>query len=176
MENNKALNGLYPITPSIYKSDIDYLYHIKIVVESGINIIQFRSKNLSFRRKAYLIKSISSLCVENNVKLIINFIIGKSCYDSIELAKYSMDNDASYVSFGSLYPTTSKESAMLIKHSILTEAKKVIKIPICVIGGINKSNVSSLLKYKPDMISMISGVFDNKEIKREIEDIKSIIL
>ena len=44
------------------------------------------------------------------------------------------------------------------------------------IGGINKSNVSSLLKYKPDMISMISGVFDNKEIKREIEDIKSIIL
>jgi thiamine-phosphate pyrophosphorylase len=58
----------------------------------------------------------------------------------------------------------------------LTEAKKVIKIPICVIGGINKSNVSSLLKYKPDMISMISGVFDNKEIKREIEDIKSIIL
>ena len=59
MENNKALNGLYPITPSIYKSDIDYLYHIKIVIKSGINILQFRSKNLSFRRKAYLIKSIS---------------------------------------------------------------------------------------------------------------------
>jgi thiamine-phosphate pyrophosphorylase len=209
MENNKALNGLYPITPSIYKSDIDYLYHIKIVVESGVNIIQFRSKNLSFRRKAYLIKSISLLCIMNDVKLIINddpymakmfdvsglhigskdmdlrsarryfgknFIIGKSCYDSIELAKYSMDNDASYVSFGSMYPTSSKESAKLIKHSILTEAKKVIKIPICVIGGINKSNMSSLLKYKPDMISMISGVFDNKEIKREIEDIKSIIL
>ena len=209
MGNINVLKGLYPITPSIYKSDIDYLYHIKIVVESGINIIQFRSKNLSFRRKAYLIKAISSLCVENNVKLIINddpymakmfdvnglhlgsndmdlrsarryfgkkFIIGKSCYDSIELAKYSMDNDASYVSFGSMYPTSSKESAKLIKHSILTEAKKVIKIPICVIGGINKSNVSSLLKYKPDMISMISGVFDNKEIKREIEDIKSIIL
>ena len=209
MGNINALKGLYPITPSIYKSDIDYLYHIKIVIKSGINILQFRSKNLSFRRKAYLIKSISSLCVENNVKLIINddpymakmfdvsglhigskdmdlrsarryfgknFIIGKSCYDSIELAKYSMTNGASYVSFGSMYPTTSKESAKIIKHSILTEAKKVIKIPICVIGGINKSNVGSLLKYKPDMISMISGVFDNKKIKKEIEDIKSIIL
>jgi thiamine-phosphate pyrophosphorylase len=104
------------------------------------------------------------------------FIIGKSCYDSIELAKYSMDNDASYVSFGSMYPTSSKESVKLIKHSILTEVKKIIKIPICVIGGITKSNVNDLLKYKPDMISMISGIFDNKEIKKEIEDIKSIIL
>jgi hypothetical protein len=33
-----------------------------------------------------------------------------------------------------------------------------------------------VLKYKPDMISMIAGIFDNKEIKKEIEDIKSIIL
>ena len=87
-----------------------------------------------------------------------------------------MDNDASYVSFGSMYPTSSKESVKLIKHSILTEVKKIIKIPICVIGGITKSNVNDLLKYKPDMISMISGIFDNKEIKKEIEDLKSIIL
>ena len=209
MGNNNTLSGLYPITPNIYKSDIDYLHDIKIVIESGINIIQFRSKNLSFRRKSYLIKSISLLCIENDVKLIINddpymakifdvsglhigsndmdlrsarryfgkkFIIGISCYDSIELAKYSMDNDASYVSFGSMYPTSSKKSVKVIKHSILTEVKNIIKIPICVIGGITKSNVNSLLKYKPDMISKISGIFDNKEIKKEIQNIKSIIL
>ena len=99
------------------------------------------------------------------------FIIGKSCYNSIELAKYSMDNNASYVSFGAMYPTH-KASAIIVRHSILIEAKKIIRIPICVIGGINKSNVKQLIKYKPDMVSMISGIFNSKEIRKEIKDIK----
>ena len=105
-----------------------------------------------------------------------NFIIGKSCYDSIELAKYSAENGASYVSFGAMYPTRSKESVIITKHSVLIDAKKVIKIPICVIGGINKSNISDLIKYEPDMICMISGIFSHKNIKEEIKDIKSIIM
>ena len=29
MEHNKVLKGLYPITPSLYKSDIDYLSQVK---------------------------------------------------------------------------------------------------------------------------------------------------
>ena len=209
MENNKLLKGLYPITPSIYNSDIDYISNIKTVIESKINIIQFRTKTLSFKRKRYLLKKISIMCNDNNVKLIINddynfiksfdinglhigsndkdlrsarryfgknFIIGKSCYDSIELAKYSAENGASYVSFGAMYPTRSKESVIITKHSVLIDAKKVIKIPICVIGGINKSNISDLIKYEPDMICMISGIFSHKNIKEEIKDIKSIIM
>ncbi len=209
MEHNKVLKGLYPITPSLYKSDIDYLSQVRSVLESGVNVFQFRSKFLSFRRKRFLLKSISNICIDNNVKLIINddyslcklfnisglhigrndkdlisarkyfgkkFIIGKSCYNSIELAKYSMDNNASYVSFGAMYPTKSKASAIIVRHSILIEAKKIIRIPICVIGGINKSNVKQLIKYKPDMVSMISGIFNSKEIRKEIKDIKRIII
>ncbi len=209
MEHNKVLKGLYPITPSLYKSDIDYLSQVRSVLESGVNVFQFRSKFLSFRRKRFLLKSISNICIDNNVKLIINddyslcklfdisglhigrndkdlisarkyfgkeFIIGKSCYNSIELAKYSMDNNASYVSFGAMYPTKSKASAIIVRHSILIEAKKIIRIPICVIGGINKSNVKQLIKYKPDMVSMISGIFNSKEIRKEVKDIKRIII
>ena len=209
MENNKALSGLYPITPSIYKSDFDYLSKIKTTIESGINIFQFRCKTFSFKRKKFFLKYISTICDDNNVKLIINddynlikpfdldglhigrsdrdlisarkyfgknFIIGKSCYNSVKLAKYSMDNNASYVSFGAMYPTKSKASAIIVRHSILIEAKKIIRIPICVIGGINKSNVKQLIKYKPDMVSMISGIFNSKEIRKEIKDIKRIII
>ena len=51
MDNNKLLKGLYPISPSLYKSDSDYLNNLKCVIESKINIFQFRSKTLSFRRK-----------------------------------------------------------------------------------------------------------------------------
>ena len=72
MEHNKVLKGLYPITPSLYKSDIDYLSQVRSVLESGVNVFQFRSKFLSFRRKRFLLKSISNICIDNNVKLIIN--------------------------------------------------------------------------------------------------------
>ena len=72
MENNKLLKGLYPITSNVYKSDIDYISNIKTVIESKINIFQFRSKTLSFKRKRYLLKKISIMCNDNNVKLIIN--------------------------------------------------------------------------------------------------------
>ena len=208
MDNNKLLKGLYPISPSLYKSDIDYLNNLKCVIESKINIFQFRSKTLSFRRKRYLLNKIAMMCHDNNVKLIINdeynliktfdldglhigsndkdliaarkyfgkkIIIGKSCYNSMELAKYSMDNGASYVSFGAMYPTKSKDSAIMAKHSVLINAKKIIKIPICVIGGINKSNISTLMQYRPDMICMITGIFSQKRIGSEIKKINSMI-
>ena len=158
MSTNTLLRGLYPITPNMYKSDFDYLSKIKTVIESGINIYQFRCKTFSSKRKKFFLKSNSTICDNNNVKLIINddynliksfdinglhigesdrdlisarkyfgknFIIGKSCYNSIQLAKYSMDNNASYVSFGAMYPTRSKESAIITKHSVLIEAKEI---------------------------------------------------
>lgn len=209
MDKNTMLKGLYPITPNFYKSDIDYLGKLESVMKSNINIFQFRSKTLSFKRKKYLLKRISMMCIENNVKLIVNddynlarnfgadglhlgskdinlksarkyfgdnFIIGRSCYNSIELAKQSVNDGASYVSFGSMFPTRSKESAIIAKHSIIIEAKKIINIPICVIGGINKLNLDDLMKYKPDMVCMISGVFDHNNVSEEIKNIKDIIL
>ena len=201
MEHNKVLKGLYPITPSLYKSDIDYLSQVRSVLESGVNVFQFRSKFLSFRRKRFLLKSISNICIDNNVKLIINddyslcklfdisglhigrndkdlisarkyfgkeFIIGKSCYNSIELAKYSMDNNASYVSFGAMYPTKSKASAIIVRHSILIEAKKIIRIPICVIGGINNLNYKKFIKLGAKYIAISSFIWDNPKLKPEM--------
>jgi thiamine monophosphate synthase len=46
---------------------------------------------------------------------------------------------------------------------VLEEVKKHIKIPICVIGGINHENIKSFNKIKPDMISMISGIFSEQK-------------
>ena len=53
-------------------SDTIYLSKIEEVIVSGIKIIQFRSKNLSNRKKRYLLAKIYKLCLDNNVLLIIN--------------------------------------------------------------------------------------------------------
>ena len=92
-----------------------------------------------------------------------NRIIGISCYNSIEKALNAQANGASYVSFGSMIPTKSKKRYTLCSHDVLEEVKKHIKIPICVIGGINHENIKSFNKIKPDMISMISGIFSEQK-------------
>ena len=92
-----------------------------------------------------------------------NRIIGISCYNSIKKALNAEANGANYVSFGSMFPTKNKKNYTLCNHDVLREAKKHIKIPICVIGGINHKNIKSFNKIKPDMISMISGIFSEQK-------------
>ena len=45
------------------------------------------------------------------------------------------------------------------------KAKKILHIPVCAIGGINRNNITELIKYKPDMIGIISGIFAQPDVK-----------
>ena len=72
MINKNTFIDIYPICPDYMYSDIIYLAKIEEVIVSGIKIIQFRSKNLSNRKKRYLLAKIHKLCMDNNVHLIIN--------------------------------------------------------------------------------------------------------
>jgi len=94
-----------------------------------------------------------------------NFIIGMSCYNSLEKAKWAEENGADYVSFGPCFPTQIKKGTVECEHSIIYKAKKILHIPVCAIGGINRNNIAELIKYKPDMIGIISGIFAQPDIK-----------
>ncbi len=116
MDNNKLLKGLYPISPSLYKSDIDYLNNLKCVIESKINIFQFRSKTLSFRRKRYLLNKIAMMCQDNNVKLIINDeymakIVGLDSSADLAIIKISNENIDS--NEANLYPLDLHDSDLI---------------------------------------------------------------
>ncbi len=208
MINKNTLKGIYPICPDYIYSDIAYLEKIEEAITSGIKLIQFRSKNLSNRKKRYLLGSIYRLCIDNDVHLIINddyhimkhmdgcglhlgdndknliearrslgksIVIGKSCYGSIETAKTAEKNGANYVSFGAMYKSNTKNDAIVFNHRIILEAKKLICIPICVIGGIDKLNLMNVKEYKPDMISMASGIFKHDSPGREIKEMMELI-
>ena len=71
MINNK-LKGIYPITPNRIYSDSEYLEKCFIVINSGINIFQFRSPSISSRKKRYLLNEIYKYCDNSEVQLIIN--------------------------------------------------------------------------------------------------------
>lgn len=102
------------------------------------------------------------VCEVKNIrnKLGVDRIIGISCYDSLDNAKYCEENKASYVSFGSMYRTNNKVNYTVCKKNIVKEAKESLDIPICVIGGINLDNIREQIILKPDMIALIDGVFN----------------
>ena len=74
-----------------------------------------------------------------------------------------------------MYGSSTKHNAIVCNHEIISEAKKVIKIPICVIGGIDRLNLMNIKEYKPDMISMVSGIFKHDSPGREIKKMMELI-
>ncbi len=98
-------------------------------------------------------------------------IIGVSCYGSIRLAKEAEEEGADYVAFGSFFPSPTKPHSGVISMSVIKKAKEALSIPICVIGGINSDNIHEVAANRPDMISVVSGVFKGN-IKRNITHLK----
>ncbi len=102
-------------------------------------------------------------------------IIGISCYGDIERAKSYEAKGADYVAFGSFFASPTKPHEKVVPLNILEEAKKILHIPICAIGGINEENIESISKYNIAMYSVISAVYKNDMIEENIKGLQEKI-
>lgn len=87
-------------------------------------------------------------------------IIGVSCYGSVKKAKEAEAEGASYVAFGSFFPSPTKPHSGIVSRSVIQKAKEAVNLPVCVIGGISATNVHEIVKEKPDMVSVVSSVYE----------------
>jgi len=97
-----------------------------------------------------------------------NKILGVTCHNSKTLAKNAVRDKASYLAFGSFYKSKLKPDAKKANLSILRWAKKNIKKPIVVIGGINNLNYKKLLKAGAKYIAISGYIWDNPKLKSEL--------
>jgi len=93
-------------------------------------------------------------------KIFTDGIIGVSCYGSVRKAKEAQDEGASYVAFGSFFPSPTKPHSGIVSRSVIQKAKEALTIPVCVIGGISHINIHEIVKEKPDMVSLVSAVYE----------------
>ncbi len=101
-------------------------------------------------------------------------VIGVSCYGDINRAIFYQNLGADYVAFGSIFKSNIKKNASIIGTDILNQAKEVLKIPICAIGGINSFNIHKFNNTKldsNDMLAMISSIWVG-DIKSNLEQLK----
>ena len=101
-------------------------------------------------------------------KIFTDGIIGVSCYGSVARAEELEKEGASYVAFGSFFPSPTKPKSGIISTNVLDKAKQRVNVPICAIGGITLENISEIAQHKPEMISVVSAVFKGN-IKKNVE-------
>lgn len=97
--------------------------------------------------------------------------IGVSCYGSVRKALEAQDEGADYVAFGSFFPSPTKPHSGIVSMSVLAKAKEALTIPICAIGGINVTNIHEIAANKPDMISVVSAIWED-DIEQNIKYLK----
>ena len=94
-------------------------------------------------------------------------ILGITCHNSKTFAKKAVNYKADYIAFGSFFKSKLKPEARKASLGILRWAKKEIKKPIVVIGGINNINYKKLIDAGAKYIAISSFIWDNPKLKPE---------
>ena len=98
-------------------------------------------------------------------KILKNKIIGITCHNSIRLAKIAIKKKADYLAFGAFYASKTKKVRFAAKINIIHSIKKISKIPIVAIGGINSKNYKKLLLNKANLLAISGYIWNNKQYK-----------
>jgi thiamine-phosphate pyrophosphorylase len=90
-------------------------------------------------------------------------IVGASCYGDMQLARDAQQSGASYAAFGGFYPSRVKKYEVSTRPDIVTQAKKELTLPVCVIGGMTVDNSRPLVALGADMVAAISSVYNAEQ-------------
>ena len=109
----------------------------------------------------------SDMSILKTKKYIKNKIIGVTCHGSKKLAQKAVKDKAKYIALGSFYKSKLKPNAKKVDLKVLRWAKKNIKKPIVVIGGITDKNYKKLIYNGANYIAISSFIWDNPFLKPE---------
>ncbi len=101
----------------------------------------------------------------NARKIIGKKIIGITCHNSIKLAKIAIKNKADYIAFGAFNASKTKKVKYKANVNLIIKAKKLTKLPIVAIGGINDKNYNKLILNKVNFLAISSFIWNNKKLK-----------
>jgi len=92
--------------------------------------------------------------------------IGISCKGDALFAQQALAHGADYVSFGAIYPTSSKQDATPIGLARLQKARTLFpEANICAIGGIGEAELPAVKLAGADCAAVISALFGVDDIE-----------
>lgn len=97
-------------------------------------------------------------------------VLGVSCYGDIKTALKMQDLKVDYVAFGSFFNSPTKPKSSIVPLETINEANEKLSIPTCVIGGINITNLNLFKNSKPNMVAVISDIWESKNITEKCKE------
>lgn len=101
-------------------------------------------------------------------------ILGASCYDRLESALEAQRAGATYVAFGSFFPSSVKPRAVRAPLSLLTSAREQLSIPVVAIGGITLENAPRLIEAGAHGVAVISALFGAPDVRAAARDFSAL--
>jgi thiamine-phosphate pyrophosphorylase len=185
------LRGLYAITPETADTD-RLLQQVSAALEGGIALLQYRRKQRATSHEAIVLAMLcrkrgvpfivnddiefALACGADGVHLgrddgtlaaarskLGGKFLGASCYNSLDAARAAAAAGVDYIAFGSVFPSSTKPSAVKATHALFGEARS-LGVPLVAIGGITLENAPQLLAAGADAVAVISDLFDAPDI------------
>jgi len=77
---------------------------------------------------------------------------------TVDQAITAESEGADYIAAGSIYPTSSKETARVVGLERLRQIRQAISLPLVAIGGITKDNTAEVLAAGADSVAVIGAI------------------
>jgi len=87
----------------------------------------------------------------------IDKILGCST-NTVDQAIAAASDGVDYIAVGSIYPTPTKETAIIVGLDRLRQVRQAISLPLVAIGGINKDNAAEVMAAGADSVAVISAI------------------
>jgi thiamine-phosphate pyrophosphorylase len=94
---------------------------------------------------------------------------------TLDEAKRAMVEGADYLGVGAIYPTATKQTEEVVGPDRLKEIRRALDLPLVAIGGINQTNLKTVMKAGADAAAVISAVMGAGDVEKATRQLVEII-
>ncbi len=98
------------------------------------------------------------------------FLSGLTCNNDLAFVHWATAHQLDYISFCSLFPSTTSNSCELVDFSTIQQAAEISNLPIFLAGGIRPENVEKLNELRYSGVAVISGIMSSDQPNEVIKN------
>ena len=87
-------------------------------------------------------------------------ILGITCGNDLSVVKWADENKLDYISFCSMFPSTTANSCELVSFETIKATRKITSLPIFLAGGIKPENIHLFSELNYAGIAVVSGIMN----------------
>jgi thiamine-phosphate pyrophosphorylase len=104
-----------------------------------------------------------------------DIITGITCNNDLSVVEWAEKNKFDYISFCTMFPSSTANSCELVSFNTVKEARKITKLPIFLAGGIKPENIELLNELDYSGIAVVSGIMNSDQPIEEIKKYRNKI-